>query len=113
MDSDIENGRNRVCNFAMDTPDPKYLLEKLDVVFDSLKCADKLSVAIGFVLKNVEDGSFRCYIARENITLLEKSKFVATTEEMTEIRKLQKIPTSLNRVQENDPTQNKKKFTSC
>ena len=41
----------------MDALDPKYLLEKLDVVFDSLKRAAKLTVALGFLLKNVEDGS--------------------------------------------------------
>ena len=35
----MENGRHRVHKFVMNTLDPKYLLEKLDFVFDSLKCA--------------------------------------------------------------------------
>ena len=35
------------------------LLEKLDVVYDSLKCAAKLNVAFCFELKNIEDGSCR------------------------------------------------------
>ena len=59
VDSEMENGRDRVNNFAMDTLDPEYLLEELDVLFDSFKCAAKLIVAFGFVLKNVGDGSCR------------------------------------------------------
>ena len=43
----------------MKTLDPKYLLEKLDDLFDSLKCAAKLNIAFGFVLKIVQNGSFR------------------------------------------------------
>ena len=41
----------------MDTLDSKYLLEKLDFVIDSLKRAVKLNVKLGFLLKNIEDGS--------------------------------------------------------
>ena len=59
VDSEIEKGRHRVYNFAMDTLEPKNPLEKLYVVFDSLKCASKLNVAFGFVLKDTEDGSCR------------------------------------------------------
>ena len=59
VDSKMENGRHRFYNFAMDILDAKYLLEKLDVVFDSLKCAANLDVAFAFVLKNVEDGNCR------------------------------------------------------
>ena len=69
----------------MDTLDPKYLLEKLIVLFGSLKCAAKLNVALGFVLKNVEDGSLRFYYAHEKINLLETSKLVVTTEKLTKI----------------------------
>ena len=57
--SEIENGRHRVYNFAMDTPDPKNLLEKLDVALDSLKCAAKVNLAFIFVLINVENGCFK------------------------------------------------------
>ena len=45
-------------------------------------CAAKLNVVFGFVLKNVEDGTFRFYYARENNTLLERSKLVATNEDL-------------------------------
>ena len=48
----IETGRHRVYNFAMQTLEPKYLLEKLEVVFYSLKCAAKLNKPFNFELKN-------------------------------------------------------------
>ena len=72
----------------MDTLDPKYLWEKLNVVFESLRCATQLIVAFSFVLKNVEDVSCRFYYALEKITPLERSKFVATTEDLTKIKSL-------------------------
>ena len=88
VDSEMNNGRRRVYNFAKPTVDPKYLLEKLDIVFDSLKCAAMLNVAFGFVLQNVEDGSCRYYYAHEINTLLERCKLVATTEDLTEVKNL-------------------------
>ena len=88
VDNEMENRRHRVYNFAMDTQDPKCLLEKLDVVFDSLKRAAKLIVAFGFVLKNVEDGGCRYKYAQENITLMERSILVATTEDLTKSKNL-------------------------
>ena len=71
----------------MDTLEPKELLEILGVVFDSLKCAAKLNVAFGFVLKDLKDGSCRFYCPRQKITCLERSKNVATTKELTKIKK--------------------------
>ena len=59
IEGEIEDEGRRVYNFAMDTLDPKRLLEKFDIVFGSLKCAAKLIVACGFMLMNVEDGSCR------------------------------------------------------
>ena len=85
MDSEIENGKHRVYRFVVDTLDPKDLLEKLDVVFHSLECAAKLILIFGFVLKNVEDGSCRYYFAHKNKTLMQRSKLVATTEDLTKI----------------------------
>ena len=87
VDSEMENGRHRVYNFAVDILDTKYLLEKLDVALVSPKYAAKLNVAFGFVLKNVEDASCRYYYTHENITLLERSKFVATTGYLTKVKK--------------------------
>ena len=81
-------GGHRVYNFAMENLDPKYLLEKLDVVFDSTECAAKLNVAFGFVLKEVGHGSCRYYYDYKNNTLLERSKHAATTEDLTKVKSL-------------------------
>ena len=59
-------------------------------MFGSLKWAAKLNLAIGFVLKNVEDGSCRFYSAHVNTTLFERSKLVATTEDLTRIESILK-----------------------
>ena len=86
VDSEIEKRRQRVYNFAMDSLDPKSLLAKLNVVFGSLKCADNLNVAFGFLVKNVKDGSCRYYDAHENGTVLERSQLVAATEDLTKVK---------------------------
>ena len=88
VDSEMLNGRHRVYNFCRGYSGQKYLQEKLDVVFYILKCASKLNVAFGFVLRNVEDGSWRSHYAHENITLLGISKLVATTEDLKKIKNL-------------------------
>ena len=80
VDSEMENGRHRVYNFVVDTLDAKYLLEKLDNVFDTLKCAAEVIVAFGLVLEKVEYRSCRYYYAHEkkywrdlNLWLLQKT----------------------------------------
>ena len=88
VDSETENGRHRVYNFAMETLDPNHLFETLVVVFDSLKWAAKLNVLFDFWLKSAEDGSCRYYYANEKKTLMERSKLVATTEDLKKIKNL-------------------------
>ena len=60
-DTEMENGRHRVFNFAMSSFDMTLLNNKQDYVFKELKCAAKVNLAIGFVLRNVEDGSCRYF----------------------------------------------------
>ena len=60
VDSEMENGRHKVYNFAMDRLDLKYLLAKIDAMLDRLKCATNMNLAFGFVLKNVGNRSCRC-----------------------------------------------------
>ena len=55
VDSELEKGRHRVFNFVMSTFDNSLVNKKLDLVFNSLKCAAKVNLAFGFVLKNIED----------------------------------------------------------
>ena len=64
------------------------MLEQLNAVFVSLKCAAKLAVAFGFVLENIENEGSRYYYAHEIITLLERSKLVATTEDLAKLKNL-------------------------
>ena len=82
-DTEMENGRQRVFNFAMSSFDMSLLNDKLDYVFKELKCAAKVNLAFGFVLKNVEDGSCRFFHAHENNTVMERSKLVCTQADMT------------------------------
>ena len=62
--------------------------EKLDHFFyNNLKCAAKLNLAFGFILKNVEDGGFRYFYAHENNTLLDRSKLVCTHDNLAKLKK--------------------------
>ena len=73
VDSEIKNGSFRLFNFAIVSVNLHLFIENLDLVFDSLKCAAKLNVALGFVLKNLDKGSRRyCYSQKSN-TLMEQS----------------------------------------
>ena len=61
VDSELEKGRHRVFNFAMSTFDNSLINQKLNLVFKRLECAAKVNLAFGFVLKNVEDRSYRFF----------------------------------------------------
>ena len=63
VDSELENGRHLVFNFATSTFDNSLINQKLELVFKGLKCTAKGNLAFGFVLKNVEDGSCRVFYA--------------------------------------------------
>ena len=76
----------------MSTFDNSLINRKLDLVFKGLKCAAKVNLAFGFVLKNVEDGSCRHFYAHEKNTVLERSKLVCTPDDITNLEeKLQKM----------------------
>ena len=92
VDSEFEKGRHRVFNFAMSTFDNSLINQKLNLVFRGLKCAAKINLAFGFVLKNVEDGSFEYFYAQENNTVMERSKLECTPDDSTNLKeKLQKM----------------------
>ena len=82
VDSEIQKGRHSVFNFAVDNLTAQVIEEKLDCVLDKLKCVAKLNLALGFILKNIEDGKFRYFYAHENNTLLEHSKLVSNKDDM-------------------------------
>ena len=51
-----------------------------------LKCAAKVNLALGFILKNIEDGGFKDFYAHENITLLDRSKLVCTHDDLAKLK---------------------------
>ena len=91
-DTEMENGRHRVFNFAMSSFDVSLLNDKLDYVFEELKCAAKVTLAFGFVMKNIEEGMCRYFYAHENNTIMERSKLVCTPDDIANLKKkLQKM----------------------
>ena len=60
-DTEMENGIHRVFNFPTPSVDIPLLNDKLDYVFKKLKCAVKVNLSFGFVLKNIEDGMCRYF----------------------------------------------------
>ena len=85
-DSEIVRGRQHVFNFASTNVTPKFLREKIQQVFENLHCAAKVNLALGSVLRNVEDGCYRFFYAHENSLLLERSIRIANKEDMTEFQ---------------------------
>ena len=86
VDSERDNGRHRVLNFAMELLDAHTFSHNLDTVLEKRKCAAKFNVAFGFVHKNVEERRCRYYSAHENNILMERSKFVATKEGLVKVK---------------------------
>ena len=90
VDSEIQKGRHSVFNFAVNNLTAQVIEEKLDRVLDKLKCVAKLNLALGFILKNIEDGKFRYFHAHENNTLLEQSKLVSNKDDMAKLKEILK-----------------------
>ena len=61
-------------------------------VFKELKCAAKVNLAFGFVLKNIEEGMCRYFYAHENKIIMETSKLVCTQNDVTNLKdRMQKM----------------------
>ena len=89
-DSEIQKGRHSVFNFAVINLTAQVIEGKLDCVLDKLKCVAKLNLDLGFILKNIEDGKFRCFYAHGNNTLLEQSKLVSNKDDMAKLKEILK-----------------------
>ena len=91
-DTELENARHRVFNFAMSSFDMSLLNDKQDYVFKELRCAAKVNLAFGIVLKNIENGMCRYFYAHENNAIMERAKFVCTQVDMTNLKdRMQKM----------------------
>ena len=86
VDSELERARNKVFNYAVETLNETIVNEKLDHFFNNLKCAAKVNLAFGFILKNIEDGGFRNFYAHENNTRLDRSKLVCTHDDLAKLK---------------------------
>ena len=69
-DFEPEKGRHWVFNFTMPSFKNTFLNEKLDHVFNQLKCASKVNVPFAFVLINIGVGTCRYFQACEIITVM-------------------------------------------
>ena len=86
VDPELEKTRHKVFNYAEESLNETIVNEKLDHFFDKLKCAAKVNLAFGFILKNIEDGGFRYFYAHENNTLLDRSKLVWTHDYLAKLK---------------------------
>ena len=85
MDSELEEARHNVFNYAVETLNETAVNEKLDHFFNILKCAAKANLAFGFISKNIEDGGSRYFYAHENNSLLTRSKHVCTHDDLAKL----------------------------
>ena len=76
-DTGMEIGRHR---------DVSLLNDELNYVFNEMKCAAKVNIPFGFVLKKIEDGVSRYFYAHENIIIIERSKLVCTQAGKTNVK---------------------------
>ena len=69
VDSEFERGRQKVFNYPVETMNTDIVIDKLNHFFNNLKCAAKVYLGFGFILKNLEDGLFRYVHAHDTIIL--------------------------------------------
>ena len=77
-------------NSAVTNLTAQVIEEKLDRVLNKIKCVAKLNLALGFILKNIEDRNFRYFYAHENKTLVQQSKLVSNKDDMTNMKEILK-----------------------
>ena len=87
VDSKLEKTRHKVFSYAVETVNERIVKEKLDLFFNNLKCAAKVNLALGILLKNIEDGVFRYINAHENNTLLDRWKLVCNQGQLCEAKR--------------------------
>ena len=58
VDSELENARHKVLNYAMENLNAEIVDKKPDHFFNNFKCAAEVNLTIGFVLRNIEHGRF-------------------------------------------------------
>ena len=85
VDSELERAIHKVFDYAVETLNETVVNEKLDHFFNSLKCAAKVNLASGSILKNGEERGFRYFYAHKMNSLLDRSKFVCTHDDLAKL----------------------------
>ena len=67
VDSELERARHKVFNYAVETLNETIANEKLNHFVNNLKCAAKVNLASGFILKNIEDGGLDTFTHTKTI----------------------------------------------
>ena len=67
VDSQLERASYKVFNYAVETLNETIVNKKHDHFFNNLKCAAKVDLAFGIILKNIEEGGFRYFYAHKSI----------------------------------------------
>ena len=80
--AEMEKGRHRVFNFKLSKLDPSENNENLKEVFETLNCAAKINLALGFILRNVDPDEYRYFYAHDNNTFFEKSHLLCSTGDL-------------------------------
>ena len=78
VDSELERAGHKVFNYAIENINAEIVDEELDHFFNNLKCAAKVDLVFGFILRNIEDGGFRYFYAHENNTILDRFQLVCS-----------------------------------
>ena len=86
VDSELERARHKVFNYAVEILNETIVNEKVDFFFNILKCAAKVNLAFGFILKSIDNGGFIYFYAHENNTLLDRSKFLCTHDDLAKLK---------------------------
>ena len=85
VDSESTRGKEHVLNYALTELSPAVMAKKLRLVFANLKNTAEINVSLGFVLRNIESGSYRYYYAHENLLLFNTSQFLSNEKDLDNI----------------------------
>ena len=85
-DVHAEHGRQEVFNFSLSKLDTNEINKKLDEVFENLKCAAKVNLALGFLLQNVENNDYRYYYPHDNNLLLDRAHLLSNKNDLINLQ---------------------------
>ena len=85
VDCELKRTRQKVSNIAIEDL-TATIVDKKRSPCQQFKCATKMNLVFGFILKNVEVGSFSCIYAHGNNSLLKRLKPNCTKNGLTKLK---------------------------